>query len=37
VADLFLPKPLADRIFPVCGAAYGIALALILWRLLRAH
>jgi hypothetical protein len=34
VADLFLPKALADRIFPVCGTAYGVALLLILWRLL---
>ena len=34
VADIFLPKALADRIFPVCGTAYGIALLLIAWRLL---
>ena len=34
VADIFLPKPLADRIFPVCGTAYGVALLLIAWRLL---
>ncbi len=33
VADLFLPKWAADRIFPVCGTAYGIGLALIAWRL----
>jgi hypothetical protein len=33
VADIFLPKALADRIFPVCGTAYGLAVALILWRL----
>jgi hypothetical protein len=35
VADIFLPKRLADRIFPVCGTAYGLSLALILWRVLR--
>ena len=35
VADLFLPKWLADRIFPVCGTAYGVAVVLILWRLMR--
>lgn len=34
VADIFLPKPLADRIFPVCGTTFGIALGLILCRLL---
>lgn len=33
VADIFLPKWLADRIFPICGTAYGIAVVLILWRL----
>jgi hypothetical protein len=32
VADIFLPKWLADRIFPICGTAYGIALVLIVWR-----
>lgn len=32
VADIFLPKVLADRIFPVCGTLYGVALALLLWR-----
>jgi hypothetical protein len=35
VADIFLPKWLADRIFPICGTAYGIAVALIVWRLVR--
>ncbi len=35
VADIFLPKWLADRIFPICGTAYGVALVLIAWRLLR--
>jgi hypothetical protein len=34
VADLFLPKWLADRIFPICGTAYAVALLLILWRVL---
>lgn len=32
VADIFLPKWFADRIFPVCGTAYGIALVLVVWR-----
>jgi len=35
VSDLFLPKCLADRIFPVCGTMYGVALVLILWRVLQ--
>jgi tetrahydromethanopterin S-methyltransferase subunit E len=35
VADIFLPKWCADRIFPVCGTAYGLAVVLIVWRLLR--
>ena len=35
VADIFLPKWLADRIFPICGTMYGAALALIFFRLLR--
>jgi hypothetical protein len=35
VADIFLPKWLADRIFPICGTLYGVALALIAWRLVR--
>ena len=34
VADIFLPKKLADRIFPVCGTMFVVALVLILWRLL---
>jgi hypothetical protein len=34
VADIFLPKWLADRIFPVCGTAFAVAVVLILWRLL---
>jgi hypothetical protein len=35
VTDIFLPKWLADRIFPICGSGYGIAVAVIPWRLLR--
>lgn len=35
VTDIFLPKWLADRIFPICGTGYAVALALILWRVLR--
>lgn len=34
VADIFLPTWFADRIFRICGTAYGIAVVLILWRLL---
>jgi hypothetical protein len=34
VTDIFLPKWCADRIFPVCGTAYGIALVLIALRVL---
>jgi hypothetical protein len=32
VADIFLPKCFADRIFPVCGTMYAVAVVLILWR-----
>ena len=35
VTDIFLPKWFADRIFPVCGTMYGVAVVLILWRVLR--
>jgi hypothetical protein len=35
VADLFLPEWFADRIVPICGTAYGVALVLIVWRILR--
>ena len=35
VADTFLPKWLADRIFPICGTLYGVALLLIAWRTFR--
>jgi hypothetical protein len=34
VTDLFLPRWLADRIFPICGTLYGIALFTIAWRVL---
>ena len=34
VADIFLPKWLADRIFPICGTAYAVALVVIVFRLL---
>lgn len=34
VSDLFLPRWLSDRIFPVCGTLFAVALALLLWRLL---
>ncbi len=34
VADIFLPRWLADRIFPICGTMYGAALVLIAWRML---
>jgi hypothetical protein len=37
VADLFLPKWFADRIFPICGTAYGIALVILAVRLLLAR
>jgi hypothetical protein len=35
VADIFLPRWLADRIFPICGTLYGVALVLIAWRVFR--
>jgi len=35
VTDIFLPKVCADQIFPVCGTMYGVAIALILWRVFR--
>ncbi len=35
VTDIFLPMWLADRIFPICGTLYGIALVLIAWRVFR--
>jgi len=35
VTDIFLPTWLADRVFPICGTMYGVALVLILWRAFR--
>ena len=35
VTDIFLPKWFADRIFPICGTLYGVALVLILLRVFR--
>ena len=35
VADIFLPRWIADRIFPICGTTYAIALVLLLIRVLR--
>ena len=35
VADIFLPKWLADRIFPVYGTLYSVALVLIALRVFR--
>jgi hypothetical protein len=32
VADIFLPKWLADRIFPICGTIFGVAITLLLLR-----
>ena len=32
VTDIFLPRWMADQIFPVCGTAFVIGVALILWR-----
>jgi hypothetical protein len=35
VTDIFLPRWLADRIFPICGTLYGIALLMIAFRVVR--
>jgi hypothetical protein len=35
VADIFLPKWIADRIFPICGTTFGVAVLVILIRVLR--
>ena len=35
VADIFLPKWFADRIFPICGTTYGVALLILLFRVIR--
>jgi hypothetical protein len=32
VTDIFLPKWFADRVFPICGTLYGIALLMIAFR-----
>jgi hypothetical protein len=32
VTDIFLPRWFADRIFPICGTLYGIALIMIVLR-----
>lgn len=34
VADIFLPKWFADRIFPICGSAFAAGCLLVAWRLL---
>ena len=34
VTDIFLPRWLADRIFPLCSTLYAIALLMIAWRVL---
>jgi len=35
ILHVFLPQWFANRIFPICGTAYGVALLLIVVRLLR--
>jgi hypothetical protein len=35
VTDLFLPRWLADRIFPICGTSFAVALFFIVLRVLR--
>jgi hypothetical protein len=34
VADIFLPRWFADRIFPICGTLFVVGVALVLFRLL---
>jgi hypothetical protein len=34
VTDIFLPKRVADQIFPVCGTLYVVGLLLVLGRVL---
>jgi hypothetical protein len=34
VADIFLPEWFADRIFPICGTTFGIALVIVCIRVL---
>ncbi|MEO8501847.1 MAG: hypothetical protein ABI565_13090 [Vicinamibacteria bacterium] len=33
VADIFLPKWFADRIFPICGSTFVVGCLLVAWRL----
>jgi hypothetical protein len=33
VSDIFLPRWFADRIFPICGTLYVVALVAIAWRM----
>lgn len=33
VTDIFLPKWFADRIFPICGTLYALAIVVIIWRI----
>jgi hypothetical protein len=35
VTDIFLPKWFADRIFPICGTLYALAIVVIIWRVSR--
>lgn len=35
VADIFLPKWFADRIFPICGSLFLLGCLLLAWRLWR--
>lgn len=35
VTDIFLPRWFADRIFPICGTTFAVALLIIVLRLLR--
>jgi hypothetical protein len=35
VTDLFLPKWWAERVFPICGTAYAIALGVLIYRVYR--
>ena len=35
ITDIFLPRWFADRIFPVCGTLYIVAIVIILFRVLR--
>jgi hypothetical protein len=37
VVDIFLPKWFADRIFPICGTTFALAVALLLLRILRQY